>query len=53
LIAGVDDEESLSDVLRDFKKFTNKALVDAIKTGTESRFITDSQTTFYPHLYSR
>jgi REP element-mobilizing transposase RayT len=37
LIAGVDDEESLSDVLRDFKKFTNKALVDAIKTGTESR----------------
>jgi len=37
LIAGVDDEESLSDVLRDFKKFTNKALIDTIKTGTESR----------------
>ncbi|HKJ43373.1 MAG TPA: hypothetical protein VKA27_14845 [Sunxiuqinia sp.] len=37
LVAGADDDEILSDVLRDFRKFTNKALVDAIKTGTESR----------------
>ena len=37
LIAGATNEESLSDILRDFKKFTSKALVDALKTGTESR----------------
>jgi len=37
LIAGAADEEILSDILRDFKKFTSKALIDDIKTVPESR----------------
>jgi putative transposase len=37
LIAGAENEESLSDILRDFKKFTSKAIIDAIKVVPESR----------------
>ena len=37
LVAGASNEDLLSDILRDFKKFTSKALVKVIKTGTESR----------------
>ncbi|KOH46731.1 transposase [Sunxiuqinia dokdonensis] len=37
MIAGAADEDVLSDILRDFKKFTSKALVGAIKTEPESR----------------
>ena len=39
LIAGVKEgnQESLSDVLRDLKKFTSKKIVKEISSGTESR----------------
>ena len=39
LVAGVKEGNSLtlSDILRDFKKFTNKAIMKEIETGTESR----------------
>jgi len=37
LIAGATDADNLSGILRDFKKFTSKAIVDAIKEGPESR----------------
>jgi len=37
LIAGTEDQILLSDILRDFKKFTSKALVDQIKKLPESR----------------
>jgi REP element-mobilizing transposase RayT len=37
LIAGAENEKSLSDILRDFKKFTSKAIIDAIKIVPESR----------------
>lgn len=37
LIAEAENEESLSDILRDFKKFTSKAIIDAIKIVPESR----------------
>jgi len=39
LIAGVKEESeyTLSDILRDFKKFTNKRIMYEIETGTESR----------------
>lgn len=37
MIAGAKDEASLSDILRDFKKFTSKAIIDAIKIVPESR----------------
>lgn len=39
LVAGVKEESkyTLSDILRDFKKFTNKKILNEIKTGTESR----------------
>lgn len=39
MIAGVkeDGEYSLSDILRDLKKFTNKKILKEIETGTESR----------------
>jgi putative transposase len=37
LIASAKEEGSLSDVLRDFKKFTNKAIISAIQQEPESR----------------
>ena len=37
MIAEASDENHLPDVLRDFKKFTSKALIDAIKKIPESR----------------
>ena len=37
LIASAGDEGNLSDILRDFKKFTSKAIIDAIKENPESR----------------
>ena len=37
LIASTGDEGNLSDILRDFKKFTSKAIIDAIKENPESR----------------
>jgi REP element-mobilizing transposase RayT len=37
LIAGTVNEESLSDILRDFKKFTNKKILEKIKEIPESR----------------
>jgi len=37
LVAGAPDEDMLSDILRDFKKFTSKALIEAIKATPESR----------------
>ncbi len=37
LIAEASDESNLSDILRDFKKFTSKALIDTIKKIPESR----------------
>lgn len=37
LIASAKEEGNLSDILRDFKKFTSKALIDAIKETLESR----------------
>jgi REP element-mobilizing transposase RayT len=37
LIASATDEGNLSDILRDFKKFTSKAIIDAIKEDPESR----------------
>lgn len=39
LVAGVKEDGpcSLSDVLRDLKKFTNKKILNEIQTGTESR----------------
>jgi len=39
LIAGAGDEGNLSDILRDFKKFTSKSIIDAIKENPESRLI--------------
>jgi putative transposase len=37
LIASAKEESRLSDVLRDFKKFTNKAIIQAIQQEQESR----------------
>lgn len=37
LIASAKEEGNLSDILRDFKKFTSKAIVNAIKEVPESR----------------
>ena len=37
IIASATDEDNLSDILRDFKKFTSKAIIDAIKENPESR----------------
>ncbi len=37
LIAGMREEGSISDFLRDFKKFTSKALIRAIQENPESR----------------
>ncbi len=37
LIASAKEEGNMSDILRDFKKFTNKAIIDAIKEIPESR----------------
>lgn len=39
LIAGVNEESeyNLSDILRDFKKFTNKKILNEVVTGAESR----------------
>ena len=37
LIASAKEDASLSDVLRDFKKFTNKAIISAIQQEPESR----------------
>ncbi|MDP2889444.1 MAG: transposase [Bacteroidota bacterium] len=37
LIASAKEEGNLSDILRDFKKFTSKAIVDTIKEVPESR----------------
>jgi putative transposase len=37
LIASAKEENSLSDVLRDLKKFTNKAIIQAIEQEPESR----------------
>jgi putative transposase len=37
MIASASDEDSLSDILRDFKKFTSKAITDAVKEEPESR----------------
>lgn len=37
LIACASEDENLSDILRDFKKFTSKALIEAIKETPESR----------------
>jgi putative transposase len=37
LIASAKEDGNLSDILRDFKKFTSKAIVDAIKEVPESR----------------
>ena len=37
LIACATEDENLSDILRDFKKFTSKALIEAIKEIPESR----------------
>lgn len=37
LIASAKEEDHLSDILRDFKKFTSKALINAIKETPESR----------------
>lgn len=37
LIAAAKDEGNLSDILRDFKKFTNKAIIEKIKETPESR----------------
>jgi putative transposase len=36
-IASATDEDSLSDILRDFKKFTSKAIIETIKEIPESR----------------
>lgn len=37
LIASATDEDNLSNILRDFKKFTSKAIIDAINENPESR----------------
>jgi putative transposase len=37
LIASAKEEGNLSDILRDFKKFTSKAIITAIKEVPESR----------------
>lgn len=37
LIACASENSNLSDILRDFKKFTSKALIDAIKETPENR----------------
>lgn len=37
MIAGATDEDNLSNILRDFKKFTSKAIIDVIKEEPESR----------------
>jgi REP element-mobilizing transposase RayT len=37
IIASATDEDNLSNILRDFKKFTSKAIIDAIKENPESR----------------
>ncbi len=37
MIAAASDEDTLSDILRDFKKFTNKAIINAVKEVPESR----------------
>lgn len=37
MIAGTKDDTILSDILRDFKKFTSKALINKIQTIPESR----------------
>ena len=37
IIASAADEDCLSDILRDFKKFTSKAIVETIKEISESR----------------
>jgi len=37
IIARAEGKETLSDILRDFKKFTSKAIVREIMNGTESR----------------
>lgn len=37
LIASAGDEGNLSDILRDFKKFTSKAIIETIKEIPESR----------------
>jgi REP element-mobilizing transposase RayT len=37
LIARAEGEITLSDILRDFKKFTSKAIIKEIKQGSESR----------------
>jgi len=37
IIARAEDQYSLSDIMRDFKKFTSKALINNIINGTESR----------------
>jgi REP element-mobilizing transposase RayT len=37
MIASASDEGSLSDILRDLKKFTSKAMIQAIEEEAESR----------------
>ncbi|MEQ8581267.1 MAG: transposase [Marinoscillum sp.] len=37
LIASADEEHNLSDILRDFKKFTNKTIIASIQEEPESR----------------
>ena len=37
LIAGAKEGASLSGILRDFKKFTSKEIINAVKTANESR----------------
>lgn len=37
MIAGTEEENNLSDILRDFKKFTSKEIIDKIKELPESR----------------
>ncbi|RKD87791.1 REP-associated tyrosine transposase [Mangrovibacterium diazotrophicum] len=37
LIAGTKNDEHLSNIIRDFKKYTNKALIEVIQHPTESR----------------
>jgi REP element-mobilizing transposase RayT len=37
MIAGAAEDNKLSDIVRDFKKYTSKAIIEAIKTETESR----------------
>jgi putative transposase len=37
LISSATDKDSLSDILRDFKKFTSKAIIKAIKEVPGSR----------------